>query len=271
MSYLCIYHKNCADGFGAALAVKVYCDSIGQPCDFLPAQYGDEIPDVSDKHVLIVDFSYQRDALLALNEAALSLKVIDHHKSAMEDLDGLDYCVFDMDFSGAVLTWQTLFPDQAVPLLLQYIQDRDLWHWQMQDSKAVSAALLTLEKKFELWQPYLADEKVAELILKGNAIVDYQNQQLARTPKGDNVPMAKIGGYTVPCVNSTHLISEMGDILAQGHPFAALYFDRSDKRIYSLRSAKDGIDVAKVAEKYGGGGHFHAAGFAVAKPDVTVI
>jgi len=271
MSYLCIYHKNCADGFGAALAVKVYCDEMGYSCEFLAAQYGDDVPDVTDKDVLIVDFSYPRDILITLKEQAKSLLVIDHHKSAMEALDGLDYCVFDMNYSGAVLTWQTLFPNKAVPLLLSYIQDRDLWQWQLIDSKAVSAALLTLAKTFELWQPYLADELVSELIVKGNAIVDYQNQQLARTPKGDKVPMAKIGGYTVPCVNSTHLISEMGEILAQGHPFAALYFDRSDKRIYSLRSAKDGIDVAQVAQQYGGGGHFHAAGFAVDKPNVEVI
>jgi len=271
MSYLCIYHKNCADGFGAALAVKVYCDELGESCEFLPAQYGDEVPDVTGKKVLIVDFSYDRETLLSLKESALSLQVIDHHKSAMEALAGLDYCIFDMDYSGAVLTWQTLFPNRAVPLLLSYIQDRDLWQWQLEDSKAVSAALLTLNKTFELWQPYLADELVAELIVKGNAIVDYQNQQLARTPKGEKVPMATIAGHTVPCVNSTHLISEMGEILAQGHPFAALYFDRSDKRIYSLRSAKDGIDVAKIAQQYGGGGHFHAAGFAVDKPKIDVV
>lgn len=271
MSYLCIYHKNCADGFGAALAVKVYCDELGEKCEFVAAQYGDEAPDVSGKKVYIVDFSYPRDTLLALNDAAQSLLVIDHHKSAMENLAGLDYCVFDMEFSGAVLTWQTLFPNTKVPLLLDYIQDRDLWQWLLEDSKAVSAALLTLKKEFSLWLPYLQDENVTELIVKGNAIVDYQNQQLERTPKGDNVPMAQIGGHTVPCVNSTHLISEMGEILAQGHPFAALYFDRSDKRIYSLRSAKDGIDVAKIAQQYGGGGHFHAAGFAIDKPQMTII
>ena len=270
MNYLCIYHKNCSDGFGAALAVKTYCDELGESCEFIAAQYGSDVPDVSGKHVFIVDFSYHRETLLELKEAASSLMVIDHHKSAMEDLAGLDFCVFDMAQSGAVLTWKTLFPTKAVPLLLNYIQDRDLWHWQLKDSKAVSAALLTLDKTFELWSPYLNDANVAELVTKGSAIVDYQNQQLARTPRGENVPMATIGGYTVPCVNATHLISEMGELLAQGHPFAALYFDKLDVRVFSLRSAKDGIDVAKIAQQYGGGGHFHAAGFAIDKPEITV-
>ena len=258
MRHLCIYHKNCADGFGAALAVEVYCKEHNISGEYLAAQYGDEIPDVSGKEVFIVDFSYDRDSLIALKEQANSLMVIDHHKSAMEALAGLDYCVFDMTRSGAVLTWQTLMADKPLPLLLAYIQDRDLWQWQLPDSKAVSAALLTMEKCFECWQPYLDDHNISELISKGNAIVDYQQQQLAKTPKGDSVPMATIAGYKVPCVNSTHLISEMGAILAQGHTFAALYFD------------KDGIDVADVGEQYGGGGHLHAAGFAVDKPSIDV-
>ncbi|MGB0897988.1 MAG: DHHA1 domain-containing protein [Psychrobium sp.] len=270
MSHLCIYHKNCADGFGAALAVKVYCDRLGVECDYMPAQYGEQIPDVTGKTVFIVDFSYDRESLIALHEQADSLTVIDHHKSAMQDLEGLDYCVFDMSRSGAVLTWETLNPDTPVPLLLKYIQDRDLWQWKMESSKQVSAALLTLQKTLPLWMPYLDDAKVDELIMQGGAIVDYQNMQLARTPKGEKIPMATIGGHRVPCVNATHLVSEMGEQLAQGFPFAALYFDRFDKRVYSLRSAKDGIDVAKVAEQYGGGGHFHAAGFAVDKPEIDV-
>jgi len=270
MSYLCIYHKNCTDGFGAALAVKVYCDRLGVECDYIPAQYGDQTPDVTGKTVFIVDFSYDRETLIALKEQADALTVIDHHKSAMQDLDGLDYCVFDMSRSGAVLTWATLNPDTPVPLLLNYIQDRDLWLWEMENSKQVSAALLTLEKKLELWALYLDDGKVEELVLKGSAIVDYQNLQLARTPKGEKIPMATIGGHHVPCVNATHLVSEMGEQLAQGFPFAALYFDRFDKRVYSLRSAKDGIDVSAVAEQYGGGGHFHAAAFAVDKPVIDI-
>jgi oligoribonuclease NrnB/cAMP/cGMP phosphodiesterase (DHH superfamily) len=270
MSYLCIYHKNCTDGFGAALAVKVYCDRLGVECEYMPAQYGDQVPDVTGKTVFIVDFSYDRETLIALNEEADSLTVIDHHKSAMQDLEGLDYCVFDMSRSGAVLTWVTLNPDTPVPLLLNYIQDRDLWLWEMENSKQVSAALLTLEKQLTHWMLYLDDSKVEELILQGGAIVDYQNLQLARTPKGEKIPMGTIAGHKVPCVNATHLVSEMGEQLAQGFPFAALYFDRLDKRVYSLRSAKDGIDVSAVAEQYGGGGHFHAAAFAVDKTDISI-
>lgn len=270
MNFLCIYHKDCADGFGAALAVKQYCDSLGCPCEFFAAQYGDPAPDVSGKDVLIVDFSYRRELLLSLKQSANSLKVIDHHKTAQQDLAGLDFCIFDMSKSGAVLTWQTLFPLTQMPQLFAYIQDRDLWQWQLENSKAVSAALQTIPKDFELWRRYLDDDKIAELVIKGSAILEYQNQQIDKVPNADKIPLVNIAGYSVPCINSTHLISEIGDKIAQGHPFAALYFERDDKRIYSLRSARDGIDVSKIAEKFGGGGHFHAAGFAIDKPEVIL-
>ncbi len=79
MKYLCIYHKNCSDGFGAALAVKQYCDLNNFDCEFIAAQHGDEAPDVSNKHVFIVDFSYSREVILKLEQAAQSLLVIDHH------------------------------------------------------------------------------------------------------------------------------------------------------------------------------------------------
>ena len=269
MSYLCIYHKNCADGFGAAIAVKQFCEQHDYRCEFLAAQFGDDIPDVSGKQVLIVDFSYPRETLLAMKAQATSLRVIDHHKTAEEDLAGLDFCVFNMDKSGAVLTWETLLPDRPVPLLLAYIQDRDIWLWQLEHSKAVSAALHMMKMEFAGWEKYLDDAKIPELITMGQPIVTYQDQQIAKAAKGE-LPMANIAGYDVPCINITQLQSEIGNIISAGHPFAAMYKDVTDKRVYSLRSTEQGIDVALIAKKFGGGGHKHAAGFSVAKPEVDL-
>lgn len=42
-----------------------------------------------------------------------------------------------------------------------------------------------------------------------------------------------------------------------------MYREEGGQRSYSLRSAKDGIDVSKIAAMFGGGGHYHAAGFAI--------
>jgi len=266
MNILCIYHKDCADGFAAALAVKLWADESSLPSEFIPAHYGDTAPDVTGKDVLIVDFSYPRETLLEMNKKASSLKVIDHHKTAQESLKGLDFCLFDMDKSGAVLTWEYLLPNRSVPELFLYIQDRDLWKWEYPLSNAISAGLQLLEFDLDVWGKYIQNQALIELVDKGQVIVSYQEQCINKTIRSE-IPMVPIAGHTVPCINTTHLISETGNELAKGHPFCAMYFETAEHRIYSLRSAKDGIDVSEIAKLFGGGGHFHAAGFKTKKPD----
>ena len=103
MSILCIFHKSCADGFGAALAVKVYFDQLGKECEFLPAHYNDPVPDVTGKNVIIVDFSYSREVLLKMEKQADTIVVLDHHVTAQKELEGLSFCHFDMNKSGPML------------------------------------------------------------------------------------------------------------------------------------------------------------------------
>jgi nanoRNase/pAp phosphatase (c-di-AMP/oligoRNAs hydrolase) len=61
--------------------------------------------------------------------------------------------------------------------------------------------------------------------------------------------------------------SDAGNLMAteyeQGKMFAATYIDGPKGRIFSLRSTKDGMDVSKIAERFGGGGHKNAAGFTI--------
>ena len=99
------------------------------------------IGDVKGKNVIIVDFSYPRDVLIKMAEDADSIIVLDHHKTAEENLKGLDFCIFDMTRSGAVMAWEHFHGKGNTPLLFQYIQDRDLWQWKLPQSKEFSAGL----------------------------------------------------------------------------------------------------------------------------------
>ncbi len=49
---LCIFHKDCADGFGAALAIRTLLDK--GDFEYYASHYGDPIPDVKGKDVYIV-------------------------------------------------------------------------------------------------------------------------------------------------------------------------------------------------------------------------
>lgn len=75
---LCIYHANCADGFGAALAVWLrFADS--RP-EFVPAAYGETPPNCTGHDVLLVDFSYKLPVLEQIIDQAKSVTILDHHK-----------------------------------------------------------------------------------------------------------------------------------------------------------------------------------------------
>lgn len=255
---LVIYHANCADGFGAAWAAR---GALGDMADYIPCQYGQPAPTIEPgQEVYIVDFSFPRDVMLTIGEKAASVMVLDHHKTARDALAGEwpthIRITFDMERSGARMAWEAFHPGTAVPKLIQYIEDRDLWRWQLPNSREVSAAIRSYPFNFDIWN----DFQIERLAAEGAAIIRYTTQQI-----GGLVSLAQrreVGGHTVPVVNAPACwASEVCNILAQGEPFAASWCASETEVFWSLRSAEDGIDVSEVAKQFGGGGHKHAAGF----------
>lgn len=265
---LCIFHASCADGFAAATVVY----TAYPEADFHATNYKQDPPDVDGLDVIIADFSYPKKVLLDIKQKAKSLVVLDHHKTAQKDLEGLDFCTFDMTKCGSVLTWEYLYPDKDVPIFLEYIQDRDLWKWELPSSKEVSACIKATKFDLDIWSDFLSsDFDITSMINDGKAIQKYIDNEVESTANRDNIPLVNIGGYKVPCQNCTHLVSEVCGTMAKEYPFAAVYFDLpNNKRCFSLRSSKDGVDVSEIAKKYGGGGHTNAAGFIIDIPNIEV-
>jgi oligoribonuclease NrnB/cAMP/cGMP phosphodiesterase (DHH superfamily) len=265
MKPLVLFHASCNDGFCAAW---IYRRFVNPECEFRAVQYGWEPPAVDDREVVILDFSFERALLLEMQERARSLLVLDHHQTAAADLEGLDFCVFDLSKSGARLTWEHFFDPQASasidipPWLVDYTEDKDLWRWNLPDSRAINATLESYPRLFHIWDG-IARRSPEELAIEGKAILRFQDRLIR--PRVKNHSWAHIGGFQVPVTNSTGLSSEIGNRMAQGHPFAAVFFIRPDgKVVYNLRSTGDeAIDVSEIAHQYGGGGHKNAAGFTI--------
>lgn len=265
---LVIYHgPGCPDGFTAAwVAWRWFRERRGVTPELHAAQYGDPPPDVLDRDVLIVDFSYPRPTLLEMwFGCARSLRVFDHHKTALHELADLPFCTFDEARSGAGLAWDALFHALPRPWLVDYVEDRDLWRWRLEGSREVSAALATYEHDLETWDRLGRSDggTLNTLMEEGRAILRYQ----ARVVRShvEKARRCRLAGVEVPVVNATTMISEIGNELAQGAPFAAMWFEAQDGSfVYSLRSRAehpDHADVSEVAKRFGGGGHRHAAGF----------
>jgi len=285
---ICIYHGNCADGFASAWAVwKRWGDAV----QFVPGVYGEAPPDVTGKTVLMVDFSYKLPVLTTMGYAAKSITILDHHKTAEEDLrpfsldplveeglltdgewaaqhSGLPVqALFDMNRSGAAITWDYCFPDRPQPWLIRYVQDRDLWRFELPRSREIAAALFSHPYDFNAWDQlaWQLDEGNSSM----NALAD-EGQAIERKHFKDIAELLKIttremviGGHRVKVANLPYTMSsDAANALAEGAPFGACYFDRNDgQRIFSLRSKPEGLDVADIAKGYGGGGHARASGF----------
>jgi hypothetical protein len=251
-----LYHANCADGFGAAWAAW---KQLGDAANYLPVRHGNPPPEIPvGASVYILDFCYARDVIVNLHARSRRLTVIDHHRTAEQELQGLDYAIFDNDKSGAVLAWEYFNTDLPVPALLRYVMDRDLWLYQLPRSREVFAALCSYPMDFRVWST-LDVERLAD---EGAPILRYQQQQVAALcsqARFDNV-----AGFDVPVVNAPVFGSEVGEELLKRYrdaPFAVVYFDRSDGiRQWSLRSRED-FDVSQIAKQYQNGGHRQAAGF----------
>ncbi|HEU4344762.1 MAG TPA: DHHA1 domain-containing protein [Candidatus Binatia bacterium] len=269
MKKLCIYHGNCADGFTSAWVVR---KALGAEVDFHAGVYQDEPPNVEGRDVLLVDFSYKRPVLERVRDMAASVLVLDHHKTAEADLRDLKgvQTVFDMNRSGARITWDYFFPDTEPPKLLLHVEDRDLWRFALPWTREIQANIFSYPYDFAVWDR-LMTENVESLAKEGYAIERKHfkdiNELVAVVTRRMN-----IGGYNVPIANLPYtLTSDAGHLLAKGEPFAGCYWDTPAGRVFSLRSQDDGLDVGEIAKQYGGGGHKHASGFRLPYADAAKL
>lgn len=288
---LCIYHGNCDDGFAAAWAVR---DALSDQVEIVAGQYGRDPPDVTGRDVILVDFSYKRPVLVAMAQMARSILVLDHHKTAREDLEGLGYIahdygsfvptddptarigvVFDMERSGAGIAWDFFHPGSGRPAFINYIEDRDLWRKSLPGSDEFTIALRSYPQEFELWDKLVAAGP-GPLIEEGKSIQRYYRLRVEELKRGAYLATMTFdgglaGSIEAPCMatNAPYFAASevAGELAAMpGAAFGLCYFEGSNGEfLYSLRSRGD-FDVSEVAKSYGGGGHKNASGFKSSRP-----
>lgn len=263
---LVLYHDD-LDGFASA-----YCAwrKNGDEADYMAVNYGQDPPSNFTKYeyIDIVDFSYPRPVLEEMSKhlgGDSKLLVLDHHKTAKEDLVGLPYAVFDDSRSGCAMAWRN-YCEGEMPEILFAVEDRDLWRFDRAQTKEICAALDSHPRDFGLWDRYISSglEGIYDLVMEGSAILRYMDRLVEAHVRHAKPILWKDGEreFFVPAVNATMLQSEIGSVLCEGRPFSATFFIRPDgAKVWSLRSKDSGLDVAEMARKRGGGGHARAAGF----------
>lgn len=271
-----IYHANCDDGFGAALTAWL---NFGDTANYFPSSYGEPVPTFKDgDDVFILDFSYSRSIMEEIGKKAGSVTLLDHHKTAEENLKGLkldckNYIHFDMTKSGALLAWRYLFPEAEVPRLFKFIDDNDRWQFKLPETKYAIRNLRSYKQDFEVWERVMRGLEVSHyrdrFVEEGAAQERFFQSQIDFLMNMSKPhPVCMLGDVSGLAMNATRMyVSDLGHRLAvqsgtYGLVWSTLGPDVDPRRqvTCSLRSNGE-FDVTEIAKIYGGGGHRNAAGF----------
>lgn len=285
MKILNITHADCRDGSCASWLVQEAFpedDITVMPCSYGSerAVLGVRLEGIVGQYdrVYITDFSFNCLNLLAALAVNPNVWVFDHHKTAQEELTVAimqhpDRVFFDMDRCGAKMVLDyfvadgRINPQPTMKALVDHVEDRDLWKWEIKDSKLVNSWLRTFPMDVDSWYAIertfftgdWRDEAHAIRRLE-RLIIDAKKEQAYLS----ELPMPDGTREPVLFINTGVLVSEIvGELAEEGELGVAVgWFYKGETRefVYSLRSRGD-VDVSEIAKFHGGGGHAKAAGF----------
>lgn len=272
---LLIYHANCPDGFGAA-----YCfwKKFGDTIEYRALTHEDTIPeDTVGRNIWMADFCYKLDTIKDILSKAKRVIIIDHHITAMNDIGEFSHpnlvTYFDMNHSGAALSWMYLFPHKEIPTLIRYIEDRDINKWELPDAKSFLSVVDSNKKDFDIWDALAVEAESAigfnSLVNSGKILLKFMSENSNSIKQ--HIFIMKIAGIDFPTINTSlpwrsYILNEIAE---EQFGRAASYYFNGKEYIFSLRSLEGElfIDVSEIAKSFSGGGHKRAAGFAVASLD----
>lgn len=286
---LVCYHAKCYDGLLAAYAAWV-CRGDSDT-DYLPMNYGDTVPEsLAGRTVFMLDFSVPYETLCHMAREARNIIIIDHHKTAQEDLVGRDLpnnveLLFDMHKAGCVLAAEYFLG--SVPWFFDYIGDRDIWAFKFPETKdfcaGFSAEFPLPSTGFADLQHQLVNVGRSEMSVreeyardricgKGRTLRDYRDRLMESWLEDLSITFVQTPEFAIHRVGvltgiPREFVSEMAQLALTQNPdlscvvIAAFKPDSPFPKVQcSWRSEDSRYDVSVIAKALGGGGHRNAAG-----------
>jgi uncharacterized protein len=255
------YHGNCPDGFGGAYAAW---KKLGQKADYIPLLWQNVTSEETEAPtVYFIDFT--PEALIKKFKAeGKKIIIIDHHISAKPHLLLADESLFDINMSGAGLSWRHFHGKKKLPKLLAHVQDQDIWTFKLRGTKEINKAIALRDFDFKVWQKLedeMNDSAKYKALLNLGANLLKMNDVEVSVIISEGIREALLDGKKAYVVNCPINESIIGNTMAKDGALGIIWAERRGGVIkVSLRSTGN-IDVSKIAKKYGGGGHKNASGF----------
>lgn len=269
-----LYHAHCLDGYAAAWAAW---KSLGDQAKYQAVMHHQPIPAFpKGADLYIVDFCYPMEALVKAAKQARKIIVLDHHISAQEAYQAYQGEIpdnlqlnFNMQQSGCRMTWHYFQGELEPPKLLLHIEDHDLWRHELAHTEEIMKALF-------IRRPiaFNAFEKIKlETLHREGRVLLKQHKQMVKglLNSRHSITLDNKQGLAVNAPGA--FSSDLGQGLAKlSGTFGLTYHYHGKRQCYEcgLRSIGD-FDVAKIAVKFGGGGHLNAAGFSMGRAEFLAL
>lgn len=269
---LCIYHIADHDGKGSAAIVK----SVYPETELMGLNHDMEIPyDEINKHdkIIVCDFSLPLDFMFQLSQTR-DFTWIDHHVSVIDKYEKIIAegkhkpikGIRRVGTAALMLTWEYFYPDRPLPLGIKLLGLNDVFDLRDKRVRPFEYAMQALgvnRPTDKIWSELINDTlDVSEMVEKGKAILLYirnRNYRLVRSEAFES----EYQGLKCICANIPQGYSEFYDSLDNVKDYDMMVnFFMNKKNCWNLSfyTAKDNVDVSKVAAQFGGGGHAKAAG-----------
>ena len=259
---ICFYHNDLDGRCSAAIAMRAHQDP--RSCE---VAYGRPIPVELVTHgerVVIVDYTMPPDVMAALFERTRDIIWIDHHRSALSAQypikpDG----ILALDKAACELTWDFFNPNKPTPEAVSLTADKDIWTWRhglrtahfnegmrIQDSRPDS----------EIWTRLLAEdpELMASIIEQGATCLQYRNAICSDYVRQFGFE-TEFCGFRSIAVALQYFGSDTFGPLMDAYDIGITFAFTGAGWAVTLFSRE--VDVGRLAEQHGGGGHRLAAGF----------
>jgi len=199
---------------------------------------------------------------------------------------------FNFDFNNKqaaiALTWYLLFSNEPIPTFIKHINNADLWKFDDPKTIYFKEFVYSLEwKNYKFLTDLLFNNYLTERFNNEEYsleyIIDDIGKLLSKSKKRQIKSKQKhfikgyIENYSACIINNTNneINSDVLNYMCKEHNFdiSLSYFDDlvNNKKIFSIRSIKENIDVGLIAKKFNGGGHKKAAGFSLSLSDGNIF
>ncbi len=297
MKFTIFAHSHCTDGLVAASIMKY---SLQMQYNIEPevifVSYGKEQEAISEANidsettVYCVDFAFNKETTLELCKLAKLVYVLDHHKTANENLHDLKThynfnFIYDVNKSGAsivrdycnkhlgIYSHIKLNQKEILNKVVNMVEDRDLWLFKLPMTKEFA------EYVFAYMQPNDIN-RMTEILFKYNLL---QLETICSSGYTimcykDNIIKKKLDSYVptyfhvdntkILIINETQpdLVSQLGDELCKKYNVPVCIYNTSgsessnELRVALLFRSMDHLEpVDAIARLFSGGGHRNAA------------